>query len=497
MLGNFTSNTLSPTKEFFDSHLNRALKLRLNIYPIINDYLSPQNFTSEAQALQKQINTSKVNSNNASEELFLNKNLKAKILGKFIEEILTNPKDFNLQLDIAPTANDKELCKILLIHDLVYYGPITILFLCKILRHYENLDHNPLFLLLQHSSDYERVTEIRINDYKTIYYEAVNKIFTWSIPFISDQQLINIIERMISENNLINNSCITINTASPIVDFEHPCAYIRGAAVIPPVSEHPFLTLRIHPSEAFTLKDLVNFGMLNQQMQKFLIACQKAGTTIAIAGTMGSGKTTLLSALSEHWPIEGRKATIEDTPELKPLISDLIKMRTIEYDRNELRNIDVTRLAKACKRHSVRYVVLSEARDGSAWEILQLSQAILGCLMTFHYTLRSDKFLVDQALNTLAALCKQNYLSPKGEDLKYLIASIVQILILVEQSPDDNLRRISKIYYITGYDELNGGHFKYVELFSFNKTSGFTLNSISKEFETYLQQRGVDYHFES
>ena len=171
-------------------------------------------------------------------------------------------------------------------------------------------------------------------------------------------------------------------------------------------------------------------------------------------------------------------------------------MRTIEYENSELRNIDVTRLTKACKRHSVRYVVLSEARDSSAWEILQLSQAILGCLMTFHYTVRSNKFLVDQALNTLVALSKQHPLAPVGEDIKHQIASIVQILLLIEQDPVDNLRRVIKIYYVTGYDELNGGHFKATELFAFNKDErNFEKVNISKDFEDYLAMKGVEYKF--
>ena len=64
---------------------------------------------------------------------------------------------------------------------------------------------------------------------------------------------------------------------------------------------------------------------------------------------------------------DGRKATIEDTPELKPRLDDLVKLRTIEYDNDSIKDIDVFRLTKACKRHSVRYVALSEARDGAAW----------------------------------------------------------------------------------------------------------------------------------
>lgn len=171
-------------------------------------------------------------------------------------------------------------------------------------------------------------------------------------------------------------------------------------------------------------------------------------------------------------------------------------MRTIEYDREDISNIDVAKLTKACKRHSVRYVVLSEARDYSAWEILQLSQSILGCLMTFHYTIRNEKHLVDQALNTLVALCKQHPLAPKSNDIKHQIASMLQILILIEQDPTDSVRRIVKIFYINGYDDMNGGHFKYTELFAFSKKNNnrnFSKISSCPEFNGYLESRGIEY----
>ena len=488
-------NALYDTNSFYEQdlkqgYLERALYYRKQLYPLIDYYLSPQNTNFEAQRLQKKLEEI------IEPELYKAKNDKAKILSLFIDEIFANLTKFSLKFDQAPSVNDKLWSKVLLVHDFIYYGPTTLLSISTILSQFEDLSINPLYQLLAQNIDYKQITEIRVNNHKDIYYEAANKIFKWPVPFLSDEQLINVIERIVSENNLLNKASNSINTSSPIVDFEHPCGYIRGSGIVPPAVEAPVLTLRIHPGEPYILEDLVNFGMLSDEMQEFLIAAQQAGTTIAIAGTMGSGKTTLLSALSEYWGADrGRKATIEDTPELRPRIDDLIKMRTIEYERDDLKNIDVTRLTKACKRHSVRYVVLSEARDGSAWEILQLSQSILGTLMTFHYTLRSDKYLVDQALNTLVALCKQHPLAPEGNDMKHLVASMVQILILVEQSPIDNVRRIIKIYYITGFDEMNGGHFKFVELFSYSLDTGFHKVNICSEFEDYLKLKGVEYQF--
>lgn len=479
-----------------DARLNRALIYREELYPILERLLDPQNTQSFAKQLQKELDESVEEAINNEADLYASKAKKARVLSKFIDEVFNEPKDFGLNFNSPPSVNDKLWAKTLLIHDLIYYGPITILILERILRLTENLEENPIYHLMTEISFGGEITEIRANNHEDVYFDRGNNIFTWNIPFISEKQFLTIIERMISESNLLNGSAISLNTSSPIADFEHPCGYIRGAAVANPASEAPFLTLRVHPESPYTLEQLMNFGMLDRQMADFLIACQKAGTTMVLAGTMGSGKTTILSALSEYWPDIGRKATIEDTPELRPRIKDIVKMRTIDYERNDLHNIDVARLTKACKRHSVRFVVLSEARDASAWEILQLSQAILGTLMTFHYTPRGNTFLIDQSLNTLAALCKQHPLAPEGDDIKHQIASMVQILLLIEQDPVDHVRRVSKIYYITGFDEMNGGHFKGTELFCFSKDPadyGYKRVNSCPEFDEYLQEKGIDY----
>jgi hypothetical protein len=72
----------------------------------------------------------------------------------------------------------------------------------------------------------------------------------------------------------------------------------------------------------------------------------------------------------------------------------------------------------------------------------------------------------------------------------------VQILVLIEQDPQDNIRRIVRIYHVTGFDELNGGHFKAIELFVYDpKSAKFILQNSSRDFEEYLKVKGVDYVF--
>ncbi len=482
-------------KDINYDYLSRSFKLRKLLYKLIENLSLETNSSIKALELKNKLESIDSSLSLTSIENFYQlKSKKAKVYSDLIEEIFANPQGFNLNLDFAPSSQDIEWTKTLLIHDLLYYGPVTLLSIARILIKDEFYSKNPLMLYMSQILEFQKISEIRVNSCEEIFVDVENKIIKWKIPFLDKKHLEIVIKRLISESNILNNSSIKINAASPIADFEHPCGYIRGSAVMPPASEKAFFTLRLHPDKAYTLNDLMSFAMFDEKIKALLVALQEAGTTIAIAGTMGSGKTTLLSALSEYWPDKGRKASIEDTPELRPNLSDLVKMRTIESDLSD--EITVTKLTKACKRHSVRYVILSEARDGSAWEILQLSQSILGSIMTFHYTLRSTFHLADQALNTLVALCKQNDLAPKNNDIKHLVADMVQVLILVEQSMLDNVRRIKKIYYVKGFDEANGGSFKAVELFGYNEDkNSFDFVSHCEELQEYLQSKGVNYKF--
>ena len=73
---------------------------------------------------------------------------------------------------------------------------------------------------------------------------------------------------------------------------------------------------------------------------------------------------------------------------------------------------------------------------------------------------------------------------------------MVQILVLVEQSMIDNVRRIKKIYFVKGFDEANGGSFKAVELFSFNEeNSRFEFVNHCEELISYMAAKGVQYSF--
>jgi Flp pilus assembly CpaF family ATPase len=468
-----------------------VVKLRVKLYEYINYLLNPQNTSLEAINLQESfviIEKKFSGSTRNYFNVFKIKAAKAKALTKCLDYIFDNFRNYDFLSKVPINSFDRRWLKSLLSFDLLYYGPITVVICKRVFNELKiDLNDDPCYQNFQNLYLNETINEIYINSYQEIFIECKNKITEWNISFISNEHLIEVIKRMICESNLLSNNSILINEAKPICDFGHILPYIRGAAILPPASKEPILSLRIHPEQNFNLDHLLDFEMFNSEVKDFLIACQQAGLSVAIAGTMGTGKTTLLSALAEHWPDHGRKAFLEDTPEINPKVNNKISLKIDEND------LTVDKLTKACKRHSIKYIALSEARDGSAWEIIQLAQNILGCLITFHYTFQNHVNSIDNALLSLVGLCKQNKNIDSELEIKNSLASILDILILIEQDNIDKKRRIKSIAYLKSYNTLNNFRFDYQEIFSHINGLKYQKFNIPEYLKQTFVSKGVSY----
>ena len=230
--------------------------------------------------------------------------------------------------------------------------------------------------------------------------------------------------------------------------------------------------------------------MFDHKIHLFLKAIQAAGLSVAIAGTMSTGKTTLLSSLIKEWQANDRKALIEDTSEIESEIDNLIQLK-IQKTENKS---NIKNLIKACKRHSVKYVALSEARDGDAWEIIQLAQNIYGTLMTYHYTVRDSHRKVNDALNNLAYLCSLNPESPDIAEIKSQIASNIKVLILLKQNTLTGKRVIDSIHFINKAVFSSITEFSSTEIFRYEDERFLLINKI-QELEAYFKEKGVEYKF--
>ena len=152
----------------------------------------------------------------------------------------------------------------------------------------------------------ETITEVMVNGPGHIYIERNGKIQRVDSHFLSDEHVLQIIDRIITPMGR------RIDESSPRVDARLPDGS-RVNAIIKPLSlVGPVITVRKFAARPFTVDDLVRFGTATAEMFDFLKACIEARLNIFVSGGTGSGKTTTLNVLSSFIPGDERIVTIED-----------------------------------------------------------------------------------------------------------------------------------------------------------------------------------------
>ena len=157
----------------------------------------------------------------------------------------------------------------------------------------------------------DTITEIMVNNHRTIYVERKGQIEESDVQFASERHLLQVIDRIVAQTGRrIDESC-------PMVDARLPDGS-RVNAIIPPLAiTGPSLTIRKFSREPLTIDDLVAFGTLSHQAAAFLEACVEGKLNVLVSGGTGTGKTTMLNVLSSFIPDRERIVTIEDAAELQ------------------------------------------------------------------------------------------------------------------------------------------------------------------------------------
>jgi pilus assembly protein CpaF len=140
------------------------------------------------------------------------------------------------------------------------------------------------------------VTEIMVNSREQIYIEKAGKPMLSPVTFSSEQQMMNIIERIVTP---LGRRC---DEKTPYVDARLEDGS-RVHVIIPPLAlRGPTITIRKFPKKKIGVKELVEWGSMTQEIGDFLRMCVEAKLNIVVSGGTGSGKTTLLNTLSNFIP---------------------------------------------------------------------------------------------------------------------------------------------------------------------------------------------------
>ena len=232
----------------------------------------------------------------------------------------------------------------------------------------------------------EQVTEIMVNSATEVYAERAGELSRVESEGWTDHEL----RRAIVQ--IARGLGSEIGHAEPLLDARLPDGS-RVAAVLPPVSKAPVLTIRKHAARAFTVEQLVASGSLPREVLETARHVLAARGNILVAGATGSGKTTLLAALLNDLERGERFLIIEDVAEIR-----LEQPHQLRFEARKATAgrpaVTIRDLVRAALRHRPDRLVVGEVRGAEAWDLLQaLNTGHGGAISTIHANTAEDALM--------------------------------------------------------------------------------------------------------
>ncbi len=277
----------------------------------------------------------------------------------------------------------------------------------------------------------ETITEIMVNGPSEVYIERDGRIEHANIRFGGEQQLLQTIDRIVSQVNR------RVDESSPMVDARLPTGE-RVNVIIPPLSLiGPTLTIRRFP-RLFTLTELVEIGTLDDPTRRLLAAFVRARLNVVISGGTGAGKTTLLNALSAAVLERERIVTIEDSAELRLQQPHVISLEARPPNVEGKGEVTIRDLVRNSLRMRPDRIIVGEVRGAETLDMLQaLNTGHEGSLVTVHAN------SADDALYRLETLATMSDLHIPHEALRNQINNAIHVIVQIDRGAD-GLRRLTE-----------------------------------------------------
>lgn len=335
--------------------------------------------------------------------------------------------------------------------------------------------------ILQELVDDPEITEIMVNGPEEIFIESKGKIRRWEKRFESKEQLLDLIQQIVSSVNRI------VNTSSPIADARLADGS-RVHVVLEPVAlDGPILTIRKFP-EPVTMEKLLSYGSISEEAAVFLQKLVEARYNIFVSGGTGAGKTTFLNALSEFIPSGERVITIEDSAELRLRhIENLVRLETREANAEGQGAIGIGMLIRAALRMRPDRILIGEVRGKEALDLLQaMNTGHDGSFSTGHANSPRDMLA---RLETMVLMAAELPLPA----IRSQIASAVDIMVHVARLRDKS----RKVTAIEEVDRYENGEIILNSLYRFQEhEKGGEKNEASRRVEGSLEKTGELRHRE-
>lgn len=322
--------------------------------------------------------------------------------------------------------------------------------------------------VLQHLLADESISEIMINSFNNIFVEREGKVERSTKSFESALELSRVSQA------LANTIGKELNIRHPLLDATLPDGSRLNAVVPPLTTDGPVITIRKFSRSVLDPGRLVASGSIDQRILFFLDQAVKARQNIVVSGGTGSGKTTLLNLLSTLIPVGERVVTMEDTPELQLVVSNLAKL-VCKQETGMDEAIRMSDLLKNALRMRPDRIIIGECRGEEAWDMLQaMNTGHEGSMTTIHANSAID------SLRRLESMVLQSGILSNTEIIKEALGKTLNFIVQTARS-SDGVRRVVEIVEVNG---MHNGMIQTQPIFSFSDGSHLATGIVPRFAQT-------------
>lgn len=250
--------------------------------------------------------------------------------------------------------------------------------------------------VLQPYVDDPEVTDILVNNYKTIYIKKFGQKIRVPVDFGSEENFVKYLYKVaaLCGGKIDENA----NAESIMSDRKRNMRVVISLRPTNVLS--PTLCIRKH-SRTYRLPELVDKAMLTEGQAAELRAEVLKRKNIIIAGQGGAGKTTLLGGLMEEIPHSERALFIQETFEVSPSHPDIVCKLVRLSDNPLVKEYTLFDLTKMGLLMSLDRLIIGELKDREAYDFFNaIFTGHEGSMATVHAP--SAEQVVDRLLQLMS-----------------------------------------------------------------------------------------------
>ena len=301
--------------------------------------------------------------------------------------------------------------------------------------------------ILQEILDDDSVTELMVNGCDGgIFIERQGQIKRWYRSFTDKEKLEDLVQQIVAYSNR------SANEANAIVDARLAGGARVSVVMAPIAPDGPILTIRRFPNHPITIRQLIAWGSVSEEVIAFLQKLVVSRYNLFISGGTGSGKTTFLNALSAFIPKDERIITIEDNLELQIQgVENLVRLEARRPNEEGRGEVTIRDLVKASLRMRPDRIIVGEVRGAELVELVTgaLNSGHDGSLSTGHGNSSRDMLSRMETMFSMAGL------GFPVMAIRKQIASGIDLMVHLGRLRDKT-RRVLEVVEIDGYDYQSG-----------------------------------------